>query len=131
MRAVAVYVARRPNLARIDRPGVLGAGDEIAGADQLVVAVGLVEALAGLADAVPVFRWLEDQLVFLLVEAAAQPAPEKRYLGPGAAAQAGSIGFLCVREGGVFGIDSAIDKANDNAIPVQPLGSAQSAVSVE
>ena len=77
VRTMPVDVSRRANLARIDWPGILGAGDEIAGTDQLVIAVGLVEILARLADTDPVFRRLENELVVLLIEAAAQPAPEK------------------------------------------------------
>ena len=131
VRAVAVHVARRANLARVDRPGILGAADEPACADQLVVAVGLVETLARFADAVPVLRRLEDELVFHFVVAAAQPAPEKRNVGPGAAARARPVGFLRVRQGGMFGVDAAVDETDDDAVAVQSFRAAQSAIRVE
>ena len=131
MRAVAVDVARRADLPAIDRPGILGAGDEVAGADQFVVAVSLVEGLAGLANAIPVFGRLEHEFVFELVEAPAQPAPEKGHLGPGTAAQARPVGFLRVRHRRVLRVDAAVDEADDDAVAVQSLGAAQATVRIE
>ena len=48
-----VDVARRQYLAVVQRAGVLGAADEIARTDKLVVAIGFFELLAALAVAVP------------------------------------------------------------------------------
>ena len=131
MRAVTIGVTRGTDLALINGPTGVGAIDEPARADQLVVAVRFLKLLTGLAGAVPVRGRLEQHDVFFVVIAAAEPAAQQRVLGPVAAARPRPVGRLGVLQRRVFGRNAAVDDADNDVLAVEPGRAAQAAVAIK
>ena len=119
------------NLILVERAGLKGSVDEPARADELVVAVGLGETVAALTGAVPVLGRIEDDDLWQLLVAPAEPSAEQRRFTPAAATGARLVGFARVAQGRVSGRDAAVDDADDDAIAVQAFDAAQAAVGIE
>ncbi len=131
MSAVTVDVPGRADFTPVDRPAGLGSGNEPAGTDKLVVAIGLGEALASLADAVPVFGRIEFENIVTPLKAVTQPATQEGILGPIAVADARPIRPTSFVESRVFWIDAAVDDADDQAFTVQSEFPAQPTIVIE
>ena len=124
MCAMSVRIACRENFAVVDRTRGFCAGHEIARTYELVVTGRVFKIFSGNAGAVPVNRWFEDQYIFALLEAPAEPLPKEGIFGPVTLALAGLVCFG-VLERRMLGRDAAIDDADDNVFTVEARRAAQ------
>jgi hypothetical protein len=96
MGAMTVSVSRREYFSVVDRAGGLCAVNEIPRTDQLVVAISFGKALSGLTDSTPLLGRFENDPVFELFEATAQPAAEQGILSPVTLTHSRPISFFGV-----------------------------------
>ena len=131
MCSVAIGIPRRANFTDIDGAGLDRPVDEPARADQLVIAVGFLELLAGLAGTIPEFGLLEDRHVGELAKASTQPASQQRRFAPAAATGPGSIRLAGILKRRMFGRHAAVDDADDYTIAVKTFGAPQTNFCIE
>ena len=131
MRTVTVNVERRNSFVSIDRVGCLRAFDEIACADQFVIAVLFRKTITCLAGTVPIFRRLEIKYVILLVEAITQPTAKQAGPCPAVLAKPRSVRFSSLTQRRMVYRDTAVYHTNDDALAIKAERTSQAAVPIE